>query len=193
MKPSSVALVALLAVMVVGCGPHVLAVRLDPIQRAAERHLEGVRVAVRSVQDKRPERDAIGRHRDGFLRVTQYEYAAREPIENTTEAALQRALVDAGAIVVDKSAPSDVVLDVDVTAFDVTTDAPLAGEETFGVVGIDVRIAVGERVLGHAAVTWPFGVDGVQDAGMVGDALQRTIANVIARIRKPTPTTSPAS
>lgn len=177
-----------LAFVLAGCiGARPLLVRLDPVQRVpADRHLEGVRVAVRSVHDRRTDRDRVGRHRDGFLRVTHYRYVPREALETTTEAAVHRALADAGAIVVDASAPSDVVLDVDVTDFDVTSDAPLAGEETFGVVGIDVRIATGERVLGHSAVRWPFAVDGVDDPGLVGDALQRAVVHVIGRIPKPT-------
>lgn len=180
--------IAVFALVIGGCvGARTLPVRLDPVQRlGGERHLEGVRVSVRSIHDRRSEQNCLGRHRDGFLRVTQYRYVPRESVETTIEAAVHRALVDAGAVVVDASAPSDVVLDVDLTAFDVTSDAPLAGEETFGVVGIDVRVAAGERVLGHAAVTWPFAVDGVQDPGIVGDALQRAVRVVIGKIPKPT-------
>jgi hypothetical protein len=186
MRTSAIA-IGLVSVTLAGCvGARPLPVRLDPVQRlGGERHLEGVRVSVRSVHDRRPEQNGVGRHRDGFLRVTQYRYVPRESMETTIEAAVHRALADAGAVVVDMSAPSDVVIDVGLTAFDVTSDAPLAGEETFGVVGIDLRVAAGERVLGHAAVTWPFAVDGVQDPGMVGDALQRAIGVAVRRIPKP--------
>lgn len=173
-----------------GCaGARQLPVRLDPVQRAhLQRHLEGVRVAVRSVHDRRPERDAVGRHRDGFFRVTQYRYVPRESVETTVEAAVHRALRDSGAVVVDHSAASDLILDVDVTAFDVTSDAPLAGEETFGVVSIDVRVAAGEQVLGRDTMTYPFAVDGVQDPGLLGDALQKAVRYVILGIKKPTTT-----
>jgi hypothetical protein len=184
MKHIAVGLAALVASGCIGARP--LPVRLDPVQRAERyHHLEGIRVAVRSVNDRRPERQGVGRHRDGFLRVTMYHYVPRESVETTVEAAVHRALADAGATIVDAGAANDVVLDVDVTAFDVTSDAPLAGEETFGVVGVDIRIAQGERILGRAAVTWPFEAEGVQDPGIVGDALQRAVGFAVGKI--PTP------
>ena len=159
---------------------------MDPVERVSlDRHLEGVRVAVRSVNDRRVEKQTVGRHREGFLRVPLYRYVPREAIETTAEAAVHRALAEAGAHVVDVSAPSDVILDVNITAFDVTSDGPFAGEETFGVVGIDLRVASGERVLGHAAVTWPFETDNVQDPGLVGDALQRAVTYAVLKIPKP--------
>jgi hypothetical protein len=189
-------MMVLLAGVLVGCvGTRPMTVRVSPVnQLSGQRHLEGVRVAVRSVRDKRPEQDAIGRHSESLwpFRFTIYEYVARESVEATVEAALHHALEGAGATVVDASAPADVVLDVDVTALDVTCNMGSIGrEDTWGVVGIDARVAQGERVLGHAAVRWPFAVEYVQDPGAVGDALQRAAGIVVGKIPKPTkPATS---
>jgi hypothetical protein len=185
-----------LVVALAGCGGvRPMTVRVSPVhQLGGQRHLEGVRVALRSVRDKRPEQDTIGRHSESlwWLRFTIYEYVARESVESTVEAALHHALEGAGATVVDASAAADVVLDVDVTALDVTCNIGGIGQEsTWGVVGIDARVAEGERVLGHASVRWPFAVEYVQDPGAVGDALQRAASVVVGKIPKPTkPTTS---
>lgn len=187
---SILALGGALAAVLGGCAASTrpFSVRLDPVQQlGGVRHLEGVRVAVRSVRDRRAGQDAVGRHTESlwFLRMTIYEYVPRESVETTIEAAMHRALSDAGATVVDVAAPADVILDVEVTALDVTSNIGLISEDTWGVVGIDARVAEGERVLGHSAVKWPFAVHGLQDPGAVGDAVQRAAGIVVGKIPKP--------
>jgi hypothetical protein len=178
--------IPLIALAAPGCAVP-LTLRTDlTAMTANDRHLAGTRVAIRSIRDLRADPDVLGRHRDGFARVPQFKYLARNDPRAVVQRTLEFDLALAGAIVVTPPGPADLVLDIAIGSIFVTTDGALAGEETFGQVSLAVTVYDGiGRPLGQEVVRQHFADAHHADPGLVGDGLTRAIMQIVAALAPP--------
>lgn len=150
---------------------------------ANDRHLTGMRVAIRSIRDLRADPAVLGRHRDGFARVPQFKYSVHNDPRAVVQRTLEFDLVLAGAILVTPLESADLFLDVEIGSIFVTTDGVLAGEETFGDVLLAVTVHDGiGRSLGQRVVHQHFADKHHADPGLVGDGLTRALMQIVAAL-----------
>ncbi len=177
------AAVPLFLVACVGTRPLPLRADLTSVATTSS-HLDGIRAAVASVRDARVEH-SVGRHRDGLARVVHWHYAPPQAVDVTVRGMAMTALRNAGAVIVSPD-DADLRFDVDVVDLDVTDDAPLAGEETFGRVAL--RVVVTERsghVLSDHVSALAFADPERADPGLLGEAMYAALTNEVASLRRP--------
>jgi len=163
------------ALPLTACGPMPVALRADVTTIPISRRLEGTQVAVSKVRDLRADRSVLGQHRDGFARVTQYDYAAGTDLRGFLRKLTELSLLANGATLV---APAEATLrvEIDVLALDVTTDGALAGEETFGMVQLSFRfLGRNEELIGERVIKRSFTNEELSDRGLLGDALRDAV------------------
>jgi hypothetical protein len=174
---------ALVGVFAFGCAPKPLTLRADVSTIAPSGHLRGQRVAVVEVQDLRKEAETVGGHRDGVARVTQHGYELGNDPRSFTQRLLELMLLAAGAELVHPTA-AQLRIAVGIEKLEITTDAPLAGEETFGRVEVVVSLSdAAGRSLGTGRFYQDIADEDQDDAGMLGDGLRDVLAQVVAALR----------
>jgi hypothetical protein len=164
-----------------------LALRTDPAAIRATNRLHGMRVAIAEIVDARGDKE-LGSHRDGLARARQYGYKAADDPTRTVRGLLELLLLVNGAEMV-AARDADVVIGVDIEALTVTTDAPLAGEETFGEVQLSVRFRDKHgKTFAMRQVRKSFADDDYADPGMLGDSLREALQMAIALLPRPSGT-----
>lgn len=173
----------LTSVLWLGCAPKPLTLRTDVTPIVVSQRLQGMRVAVVDVQDLRKEAKTMGAHRDGLARVTQHAYEPGNDPRMVTQRLLELMLLAAGAQVVHPTY-AQVRIAIGIEKLEITTDAPLAGEETFGRVELVASLTDGAgRQLGTGRFFQDVADEDHADRGLLGDALRDTLAQIVAALR----------
>lgn len=173
----------LTSILVLGCAPKPLTLRADVTPIVPSQRLQGMRVAVVDVQDLRKEAKTMGAHRDGLARVTQHAYEPGNDPRLVTQRLLELMLLADGAQVVPPPY-AQVRIAIGIEKLEITTDAPLAGEETFGRVEIVANLTdAAGRPLGTGRFFQDVADEDHADRGLLGDALRDTLAQVVAALQ----------